>query len=418
MTDPDRPIKPIRRRRWALVMLTITAIAVFATWRLTSLDGLPDVGDPFDVAEFADASVPDDRNAFTLYRQASKLLTRMPREATHDWATAGPAERKWLESNREAMETWRRGTERPDALFNPPRLVKYDTLLEEVQQLRQFARAATLEGSRLEAVGDMDGALTWYIAILRSGRHAGTRGCDVERIIGTALNGMATRQLIRWAADPRVDARMLRRAIDAALAAREMTRPTSETLKVEYLMYMNTLEEPKLMDREVIHLATRKDRWGPIDTPTSNAMHVAIPRVLKREPERSRRVIRLIFANQLAYCDRPTADQPPRVATIPPGYSPTAAFAPLRPGVVANLIVDLYAVDPSAPAAARAMPPAEIAIWWDSTLYARACLMEFNGLISAIARERIDQAALLATLRAELEKRDHPEPKGTTGDRR
>ena len=65
-TDPERPSKPRRRRPWAVALTVLVMIAVFATWRATSLSGLPDVGDPFDVAAYADVKVPDERNAFGL----------------------------------------------------------------------------------------------------------------------------------------------------------------------------------------------------------------------------------------------------------------------------------------------------------------------------------------------------------------
>ena len=112
-----------------ILTVTLIGVALFATWRATSLDGLPDVGDPFDVAAFGDVKVADDRNAFTLYRRATDLITRMPKDATNDWATAGEPEKAWLEANREALNLWRRGTERPDALYHPPRSLKFDTRL-------------------------------------------------------------------------------------------------------------------------------------------------------------------------------------------------------------------------------------------------------------------------------------------------
>ena len=417
MTDPDRPVKPRKRRIWAIALVVLATIAIFATWRATSLSGLPDVGDPFDIAAYADVKVPDDRNAFTLYRHATKLVTKPPKDATFAWATAGEAEKRWLESSRGAMDFWRKGTERPEALYIEPRAMRFDTVLPAIQEARTFAWLASLEGSRLEAAGDMDGALTWYLAVLRCGRHCGTRGAPVERLVGIALNQLACGPLNRWAADPRVTAPMLRRAIDAAIAAEGMTRPNSEWIKSAYMITMTMIDDPKMMASEVVLFATGKERTGQPDSTRDLAMYVAMPRVLKREPERSRRVIRLIFANQLAYCDLPVAKQPPRVATIPPGYLAPATSPPKQPGVVTMLVVDLYAVDPSAPPAARAMPPAEIASWWDSTLYAKADLMNFTSLPNAIAGEQVAQAGLLATLRSELEKRQPTQPVGAAGDR-
>ena len=36
--------------------------------------GLPDIGDPFDVQAFRSFTIPEDRNAFVLYRQAADRL--------------------------------------------------------------------------------------------------------------------------------------------------------------------------------------------------------------------------------------------------------------------------------------------------------------------------------------------------------
>ena len=42
-------------------------------WRMQLL-GLPDIGDPFDVKAFRAFTIPDDRNAYVLYRQAATRL--------------------------------------------------------------------------------------------------------------------------------------------------------------------------------------------------------------------------------------------------------------------------------------------------------------------------------------------------------
>ena len=416
MTDVDQLVKPRKRRVWAIALVTLATIALFATWRATSLSGLPDVGDPFDVAAFADEPIPDDRNAFTLYRQAAKLMTRQPTGATHDWATADEAQKRWLEANREALELWRRGTERPEALGIPLRTITFGTALPVITEMRTFARMASLEATRLEAMGEFDRALTWHVAALRSGRHCGTRGVILERLVGIAINQSASRQIGRWAADPRVDAVMLRRAIDAALAAEAMTRPTSEAFRVEYLMIMNSIDDPRLMVPELMGIDAPTNQASRSDSPIARAWRDDIPRLLKREPERSRRVVRLIFANELAYCDLPASRQPPIAATLPPDYVPTATGTAVA--TTANpLLGELYAVDASAPEAALALSPAEIARWWDSTVYARICVPSHGKYHQAVARERATQATLLATLRAEFAKREHPQPIGAAGDR-
>jgi hypothetical protein len=69
----------------ALVLAVCLALAAGALeiGVRNSLNGLPDIGDPFDVAAFRAFKVPDDQNAFTFLRRAHEKLTRQP-EA--DWA--------------------------------------------------------------------------------------------------------------------------------------------------------------------------------------------------------------------------------------------------------------------------------------------------------------------------------------------
>ena len=68
-----------RLRQLLRVMLVLTiCLAVAATalaiWWLTSLNGLPDIGDPFDVAAFRTFRLPDEQNAFTFFRRAWKAV--------------------------------------------------------------------------------------------------------------------------------------------------------------------------------------------------------------------------------------------------------------------------------------------------------------------------------------------------------
>ena len=77
-----RLLQLLRKRLRQLARVTLVlaiglavAAAALAIWWLTSLNGLPDIGDPFDVAEFRAFSVPDDQNAFTYLRRAWEKLT-------------------------------------------------------------------------------------------------------------------------------------------------------------------------------------------------------------------------------------------------------------------------------------------------------------------------------------------------------
>ena len=123
-----RPLRRmlIRRRRLGRCSLVIVSIVLAAwLWWATQLWGLPDIGDPFDVEAFRSQTIPDDRNAFVLYRQAVDPVHAI--EAVRHVAgvcrstsircgpTASPEIRGWAEANREALALYRRGADRPDA---------------------------------------------------------------------------------------------------------------------------------------------------------------------------------------------------------------------------------------------------------------------------------------------------------------
>jgi hypothetical protein len=78
---------------------------------------------------------------------------------------------------------------------------------------------AALEGSRLEEQGKMAEAWVWYRAMLRSSRMVSRHAGLVERRYGAKMHFLAAKRILRWAADPRVDAGLLRRALDDVLAA-------------------------------------------------------------------------------------------------------------------------------------------------------------------------------------------------------
>src|SRR6185312_13445806 len=76
---PARLLERVRgRRRLGLIVayaLIAAAIGVMA-WRESRLIGLPDIGEPFDPAPVLALRIPDDENAFVLYRQASARARR------------------------------------------------------------------------------------------------------------------------------------------------------------------------------------------------------------------------------------------------------------------------------------------------------------------------------------------------------
>lgn len=381
------------RRRAALVVaaiLLVVGVVGFVAWA-NSLRGLPDIGDPFDADAFGAIEVPDAQNALLLYRIAVKERVAPTSEQveainalkTIDWAQAGPEVRAWLEANRPALATWKRGTERPDAQVMPASRYSFSTLIEPTQELREFARLGTLEASRLRSEGDLAGAWSYLRAVLRSSRHAVQHGHVIQRLVGSALLQVADGEVAAWAADPRVDSELLRAALADVDEVRAMSPPPSDTLKVEYLATINSLNDPRLTGDVHDLIEDEQYNWT-MHLPGAFRARV----IVLREPERSRRVARLFFANWLEYCDEPLGRRPP--------YAPLKDESPM-----------LYQARPGASDQARAISPNAWYEWRQSTLHARLFLPDLPQLQGAIDRDLRLLDSLPITLANELYRRDH-----------
>jgi hypothetical protein len=386
LTDQPRP-RRIGRIALLLAALALAGSGALLTWWMTTLSGLPDIGDPFDVAAFAGPPIPDEENAFVLYRQAVERLPAGPSDAANfDWAEAGAAEKGWLERSREALELWRKGTERTQALYLPPQSLTVATPLPVMDRIRWLMRLAKLDATRLEADGDLEGAWRWYRAIFRSSRHIGRHATAVERAVGLQMHSVACRQMTRWSKDPRVTPALLRRALDAAIADYAETCPNSDMVKVEYLTFLKTYDDPSLVRK----CLTDASFAGPRETPwiARNVNAFSLARSWMKEPERSRRVTRLIYANLLAACDLPPDRRPPVACSLPNLTTPTPT----------PILIDLYRLDASAPPSARALPPEKILDWFRSTLYASRLTPALRSILKAVEAERATQANLLVAL--------------------
>jgi hypothetical protein len=388
-------------RHWrisASVALVLLATGLLAWWA-TQLWGLPDIGDPFDVAFFEAEQVPDDRNAFLWYRDAAAMTTRIsrtmqaqkkeaPRKFEGEWSKASLAWREFLALSGEALATWRAGSEKPDARYDHPEGLSLQTMLPVSQELRMLGRLSVLEGSRLETVGDMAGAWGWYRAALRASRHSGKHGFQIERLIGAANHDDASKALTRWASDPRVDAPLLRVAFDEVIAIDAMTVPWSESLKVEYLIFVHSLPDPTFLEE----LLMFREQGDPADwcmdlpIPTGAKKPIQTARVLlAHDRERSLRVGRLLTANWLAQIDK----------------------LPTRRSKLARNDPSIYEADPAAPPASRALPPVKLSKWLDSSLMASRFFHGLSKYSSAIDRERGRQAKLVIHLAEQLYLLEH-----------
>jgi hypothetical protein len=340
--------------------LAATAIAI---WWLTSLNALPDIGDPFDVAAFRGFSVPDDQNAFTFLRRAQEKLTPSPPSLPLSWSQADPKARAWVESNREALALFREGAERSDAA-NPAG--------DSVVNGQRLALLVLLEGGKRQAGGDTAGAWDCYRAVLRMATHTRRRGSLPQRQdLDAYWNGWLQQRLATWAADPRITIPQLRNALDEVLKCEPGPDWDSFAIKAGYLEMMRSLAQPP--DPHLVYLQYTC-RVGDMQLPPDLAGYLAAARrFVLREPERSRRVLQRLYANWLAHLETPGLR--PRKPAIRASFTLVIDTDPITMGTSR---VPLYAVSPDAPDVARSLPPPDVARWLGTTTDAKLRILLAN----------------------------------------
>lgn len=377
-TSNDGSGKLVRLLRKRLRQLTLCAAVLgvtlaviaggIAIWWLTSLNGLPDIGDPFDVSAFRATKIPDEKNAFTYYRRAQDAIRPFPPELPQTvsvkvpsvaWSKADPKVREWVEANGEALRWLLMGAGQADGVL---------TSVDTSQAIRDdHARVfltwlALLEGGRREEAGDMEGAWTHYRIVLRMTSLLTRRASIFGRFsTNSHLAGLRSR-LQSWAADPRTTAPQLRVALNEAIEKGSAFDLDPPALKQEYSEIMQLLVDPNSylehgQGDDLIY------RLGDMQLPPDLSARVyAARRFLLREPDRSRRVLRLVFANWLAHPE------------IPPEKRPKPAAKAVVHVFAEKVVLPIYPVGSEAPAGARGLSPKKIADWLVSTHDARILL--------------------------------------------
>jgi len=349
-------------------------------WYETAL--VPDVGEPFDVQRFSSLAVPDDQNAFVDYRLARHRL--VPISATEadqksqqaasegvsatissGWPQSNTQARHWLDVNESALELWKLGTARPDALASPPD----QPLAEDIDLLkasREFVRLGLMQAARVTAEKRPADAWTWYRAVLRSSRHIELHTGIIGRLIGGALYSMGMEPVLKWSSRSELTAADLRQALTDAQAIDAMTPPLSGTLKANYV------ESQRLV-------VAMTGGW------TGLFFRVAGYRI------RLRRDLKMVYANWLSQCDRPRFLRKPHAATQ----------------------WLLFDSDPAAPANPQVLPPAEIAQACGLTDGSLPSILiglqmpQMEALFDAVDREEARRSALVLGLALQLFHREH-----------
>jgi hypothetical protein len=166
---------------------------------------------------------------------------------------------------------------------------------------------------------------------------------------------------------------------------------------VEYLDWMRRLETMRHPDFGALE-QEQTYRLGDMELPHDvKASLNRVRRFLLREPERSRRAIRLLFANWLAGADGPGGlVRNPAVFAIFRGNSDTARLP-------------LYSVGPEAPEGARALPPYELAAWLITSFDLKLLAWQLIST-SVPSTEQAGYRALVVSLARELHRRERGVP--------
>jgi hypothetical protein len=398
-TDPGMMDPTPRRGRRLLFLLALLVVAVlvsFSIWCAMSPRGLPDVGEPFDIVSLGRIDIPDDENAFTYYRAASaRLVGQAPSGIARpmtSWGAVPLDIKDWFFANSDAIMLWLEGTSRDKAVSYQPRDLRVNMHLDDAQVLRKFATLALIAGLRMEARGELDEAWNWYRAALRSSRHCGMNGLSVERMLGIDIYTTIDGAVRAWADQPNLTTESLRQALEEVLAINAMTPTFGQNLRADYFLYRSLLEDPQLSVgrlRQMFH--SEQDEGRPAVT---GGVGEAVLRLAHREPERSRRLLRLIFANWLSVGDLPAQERLRRMkmGAIGPWFDPP----------------------PGSPDAARLLTLEDQDDWVESSLYARLLfpVSDAKGkesLVRADAREATLRAGLVVHLAEELYRREHGE---------
>ena len=214
-----------------------------------------------------------------------------------------------------------------------------------------------------------------------------------ERFFGVVHHGWLQNRLETWSDDPRTTIPELRRALDAVVEARPRPEWHAFSLKMEYLDWMRQLETIRHPDFYAIQ-EERPYRLVDMELPQDVAasLHRA-RRFLLREPERSRRAIRLTFANWLAQAEGPESR----------GRKPAVQATLSRTTNIGW--VPLYPVGPEAPAGARVLSPNALASWIVTTFDLK--VIAWRGQWPSVRREEeVGYHALVIMLATEIYRRE------------
>ena len=361
----------------AAVLLAM--IAAPPLWWSMQLLGLPDIGDPFDVQAFRPFTIPDDRNAFVLYRQAADRLGPLDRrsagrsrgriadptqtgesgvvrdrsltrlvEGRSRRSAAGPRRiaRRWRCTARGPSGPMRSTRDRNGSGRSPRTQDRWPSL-------RVVPPAGPARGVAAGGAGRHGGRLG-----LVSGGPAGaptTSACAGRSPVGPSPRSWHNELLTRltdWSADPRTTPAMVRRALDDVIACGSLAPSETYTLKAEYPDVDRTLDSSGI--RPDVLCSTR------LDDIFGSRHDIGLS---SQQMQASRLRVAILAPRAGAEPAGDPAGDRQLAGVLRPACRKPAEARSQRAGPA----FDFYAFGPEAPAKARALSPEALDRWLATT---------------------------------------------------
>lgn len=302
-------------KRWLLagILTVITgavAVAALFGYRSVSLSQIPDIGPPFQSSSTFDERLLSE-NAFPYYDAVQ--LTERPnghnpepfsvygsdedtsagepeKEALSLTLTADELDewRAWHEANQSQLPLIRKAAQFDFAAVCLPMDQDYATVMSSRHQ-RAIRCLALLEADRQLSLDYPDAAWKWLRVGFRQSRHVGMYGTHVDRNTGWAFHVTVTAAMLQWASFRNVDHLQLEQALRHVREDYQLTPLPSESLRLEYYFEANTFDP--FVDKNGNFERNYAKEW------------------LNHEPERSWRLMNLMFANWKQQVDLPLHQQ-------------------------------------------------------------------------------------------------------------
>lgn len=213
----------------------------------------PDPANPVDyLAWLAEQMRTEGPSAVPVYRAASEAYVPWTGdEELYDQALEGdpealasPEVAAWLEANQDALANFRAATELEyrGSFENAESDSLIGVLLPRLASRRDLARAAIIEGKRLESAGRADAAASNYLDTLAAGTQTTQSPILIENLVGLAIQALAADRLLDCFAGPGGDGLDYVRLAAELEGRYQPARPVSETLQTERAMVLDLIQ--------------------------------------------------------------------------------------------------------------------------------------------------------------------------------